>query len=146
MQYLSNDSAFTESFWERVMGYDTSPGGLAGLQYVGNVRQQMLEKLDGCGLAANSPVMRQIADASDLQGLWYLRPNIMQALASIHGEVRARSILGSITPLFAGLLPESMFKRLRSALQMQTDNGPGRMGMAARFRVRNGSPAQSSFI
>ena len=49
--------------------------------------------------------------ANDIQGLWYLRGDVLAALASVHGESKARQKLQRITPMFRGLVPGSLHSR-----------------------------------
>jgi hypothetical protein len=43
--------------------------------------------------------------------LWYLRGDLMAALAAMHGEVAARQRIAAITAMFHGLVPESLNSR-----------------------------------
>ncbi len=73
-----------------------------------DIRQAMLDSLgdDGC---ANYPhIERRVLFAPDLQGLWYLRSDIMVALSSLQGEVVASQRIRQITGMFEGLLPRGM--------------------------------------
>jgi hypothetical protein len=76
-----------------------------------DIRQAMLDSLgdDGC---ANYPhIERRVLFAPDLQGLWYLRTDMMVAISSLRGEVVASQRIRQITSMFEGLLPRGMVSR-----------------------------------
>jgi hypothetical protein len=76
-----------------------------------DIRDSMLASL-GEGASAHSPaIVRRIRYATDIESLWYLRGDLMAALAAIHGERIAREKLASITAQFRGLLPGGMSSR-----------------------------------
>ncbi len=75
------------------------------------IRGQMLSCLGESG-CANFPVLeRRVALVADVKGLWYLRPELMNALAAVHGESAARSQIGALTDMFEGLLPSGFYSR-----------------------------------
>jgi hypothetical protein len=78
---------------------------------VEDIRESMLELLDDTGPKAFPQLTRRIRYAGDIQGLWYLRGDLMGALAAMHGEVVARERIQAITELFHGLLPGSLASR-----------------------------------
>ncbi|WP_232533132.1 hypothetical protein [Ramlibacter pinisoli] len=71
----------------------------------------MLDLLDDTGPKRFPQLTRRIRYAGDIQGLWYLRGDLMGALAAMHGEVVARERIEAITDLFQGLLPGSLASR-----------------------------------
>ncbi len=76
-----------------------------------DIRQAMLDSLgdDGC---ANYPhIERRVLFAPDLQGLWYLRTDMMVAISSLRGEVVASQRIRQITSMFEGLLPRGLVSR-----------------------------------
>lgn len=75
-----------------------------------DIREAMLSLLGDAG-PQFPHVTRRIRYANDLQGLWYLRGDLMAALASLHGEALARKKMQSITHMFQGLLPGGMTSR-----------------------------------
>jgi hypothetical protein len=77
------------------------------------IRQTMLDRLASGGDGAFPQIKRRILLVTDLQGLWYLRSDLMGALSSLHGEFLARQSIEEITGMFEGLLPKSMFSRPR---------------------------------
>jgi hypothetical protein len=75
------------------------------------VRETMLRALGEEGWRQYPHVTRRIRYADDIQALWYLRGDLMGALAAMHGEAAARRKLAAITEQFQGLLPDSMSSR-----------------------------------
>jgi hypothetical protein len=73
--------------------------------------ESMLALLGEAGLKHFPQITRRIRYASDVQALWYLRGDLMAALASIHGEMAARQRIASVTQMFNGLLPGSLTSR-----------------------------------
>lgn len=80
-----------------------------------NIRQTMLDivKQSGPGKTL-APIVRltcRIGSCQDAKGLWYLRGEVMMMLSASKGESEARRQMDAITPLFKGLLPESLNPR-----------------------------------
>ena len=48
---------------------------------------------------------QKLAAGRSIESLWYLRPEIMNAIASNHGESVARDCMAQITAMFNGLQP-----------------------------------------
>jgi hypothetical protein len=71
----------------------------------------MLAALGDSGHKHFPQITRRIRYANDIHGLWYLRGDLMGALASMHGEAAARQKVASITAQFRGLLPGSLNSR-----------------------------------
>lgn len=76
-----------------------------------DIREAMLSLLGESGTRQFANVTRRIRYANDIQGLWYLRGDLMAALASVHGELAAREQVQQITQMFHGLLPGSLNSR-----------------------------------
>jgi hypothetical protein len=72
------------------------------------IRRAMLEALGSRVAQPHTILPPRIAHAVDAERLWYLRGELMQALASMHGEQHARSELARITELFRGILPQGL--------------------------------------
>ena len=75
------------------------------------IREAMLDVLGETGQKGFPNVARRLRYANDVQALWYLRGDLMAALASMHGEMAARQKVASITAQFQGLLPGGMSSR-----------------------------------
>lgn len=71
----------------------------------------MLTVLGDVGPTNFPQITRRIRYANDVQALWYLRGDLMAALATIHGEMAARKKIQSITHMFQGLLPNGLGSR-----------------------------------
>jgi len=78
---------------------------------IADIQDIMLEALGEAGAKTFPKVARRIMYAPDLQALWYLRGDLMAALAAMHGEMAARKTISSITAQFHGLLPNSLTSR-----------------------------------
>jgi hypothetical protein len=76
-----------------------------------DIREAMLGALGDQGSRDCPQVTRRIRYAGDIQALWYLRGDLMAALAAMHGEVVARQKVAGITAQFRGLLPGSLNSR-----------------------------------
>ena len=79
-----------------------------------DIREAMLAVLSESGAKQFPQLTRRIRYASDIQALWYLRGDLMAALAAMHGEVAARKRIDSITSQFRGLLPNGLNSRPNS--------------------------------
>ncbi len=80
-------------------------------QRMEQIRHAMLGLLGESGQADHPAFTRKVRFASDIQALWYARSDLMGALATLHGEARAREQIEPITELFRGLLPDSLYAR-----------------------------------
>jgi hypothetical protein len=76
-----------------------------------DIREAMLGLLGDGGSKQFTNVTRRIRYANDIQALWYLRGDLMAALAAIHGESAAREEVQRITQMFQGMLPGSLNSR-----------------------------------
>ena len=76
-----------------------------------DIRQAMLDSLGEEGCANYPHIERRVLFAPDLQGLWYLRSDIMVAISSLRGEMVASQRIRQITGMFDGLLPTGMISR-----------------------------------
>lgn len=76
-----------------------------------DIRRAMLDALGPSGSERFPQVARRTRYAPDIMGLWYLRGDLMAALASLQGEAAARQKIDGITTLFQGLLPGGMSSR-----------------------------------
>lgn len=76
-----------------------------------DIREAMLALLGDAGAKRFPQVTRRIRYANDIQALWYLRGDLMAALAATQGESGAREKIQRITNMFHGLLPGSLSSR-----------------------------------
>jgi hypothetical protein len=76
-----------------------------------DIREAMLALLEEAGSRQFANVTRRVRYANDVQALWYLRGDVMAALASTQGESSARSKVHQVTRMFHGLMPGSLHSR-----------------------------------
>lgn len=76
-----------------------------------DVRETMLALLGEAGLKKHPALTRRLRYAADIQALWYLRGDLMGALAAMHGERVAREQLARVTRMFKGLVPDGLHSR-----------------------------------
>jgi hypothetical protein len=76
-----------------------------------DIRESMLAMLGDAGPKHFPQITRRIRYANDIQALWYLRGDLMGALAAMHGEAVARERVASVTEMFQGLLPNGLHSR-----------------------------------
>jgi hypothetical protein len=72
------------------------------------IRQTMLAALgeDGCQEFPN--LERRILFETNVQGLWYVRSELMAALSATHGEHEAKRQIDALTRMFRGSLPRGL--------------------------------------
>lgn len=81
-----------------------------------DIRETMLALLSEAGGRQFANVTRRIRYANDIQALWYLRGDLLAALASVDGEAEARRKVQRVTRMFQGLLPGSLNSRPSSLM------------------------------
>ena len=107
-----NKFSLSESFLGWLMGEDPSTANASEEARVMEVRLRIIKTLKQRGLADGTALLRQVARAPALEDLWYLRPDIMQALSALDGETRASSTMTRhITPLFVGSMSAQLFRQ-----------------------------------
>lgn len=94
-----------------LLGHAAEPSTDTVQQRMDQIRQAMLELLGEQGQSDYPVFVRRVRFANDIQALWYARSDLMGALATLHGEARAREQIKPVTALFQGLLPESLQAR-----------------------------------
>jgi len=99
----------------------------ATMEYdIEDVRRAMLGLLTDAHDARFPHVLRRIRYATDVQGLWFLRGDLMAALASTFGEAAAREKLETVSGMFADLVPDGLRSRPSplSAIRQPDDPAP----------------------
>ena len=91
------------------------PPEVPTLERLESIRHAMLDALAGTHDERSTMLAWRIRLSRDVQGLWYLRPELMAALANAHGEAVARRTLSRITELFSGGLPHGLSRQLARA-------------------------------
>ncbi len=76
-----------------------------------DIRQLILEELDFQTVGSDRNLRKKINGVKDLQELWYLRGDIMAALAISEGEANAKQKMAYISNQFKGLLPKGLTSR-----------------------------------
>ncbi len=76
-----------------------------------DIRDAMRDCLGAAAAEAYPAVELRINHANELIDLWYLRGDVLTALATIEGESPARQKLVPITNMFVGYLPKGMSSR-----------------------------------
>ena len=96
-----------QSFWALLDPQDTEPPG-AVVERVRLAMRCAVEEHLGRDAEA---LQRQLEYAQDLESLWYLRPELMNAIAARCGEAQARSCLMGLTALFRDHHPGAAVSR-----------------------------------
>lgn len=76
-----------------------------------DIREAMLDGLGVSSAVAVTKLELRVTHANDLHDLWYLRGDVMAAIAAVHGEAMARTKLNQISNMFIGLLPKALISR-----------------------------------
>lgn len=82
------------------------------------IRAAMLEAL-GFEAPEFALITRRIRYARDVQGLWYLRGDLMAVLAAKEGETAAARRIHTISALFDGMLPRSLGARISPLRELE---------------------------
>src|SRR3954468_15810180 len=94
-----------------LLGHPVPPSESILEDGIEDIREAMLGLL-GPGAPKHFPqITRRIRYANDIHALWYLRGDLMAALANMHGETVARQKVASISAQFQGLLPGGLSSR-----------------------------------
>ena len=104
---------------DALLGLKSAPSKDEVNQRMDAIRQAMLELLGDQGQADHPSLVRRVRHARDVQALWYARSDLMGALAGLSGEARARQQVDSVTELFKGVLPDSLYGRHRNRIDFQ---------------------------
>jgi hypothetical protein len=94
-----------------LLGRPVSPSESVLENGIEDIRESMLFVLGDNGAKQFPQATRRIRYATDIKDLWYLRGDLMAALAGLYGEVVARQKIASINAQFQGLLPGGLSSR-----------------------------------
>ncbi len=94
-----------------LLGSMCAAGGDGATNRLEEIRQAMLECVGTSGSPNLQLLERRIRLAGDVQGLWYLRGDLMVALSAMQGESAARKKIQKLTSLFDGMLPPGLCSR-----------------------------------
>lgn len=75
------------------------------------IRQAMIDCLGDSAALRYPQLERRIRFSVDVEGLWFLRGDVLSALASTYGEPSARKRLDRVTLMFKGLIPDGLNSR-----------------------------------
>ncbi|MES2945511.1 MAG: hypothetical protein V4772_21805 [Pseudomonadota bacterium] len=73
-----------------------------------DIRQLMLDEIGEKGEKYFPGLTRRVRYAPDVQGLWYVRSELMAMLSGMHGETIAQEKIARISSRFKGLIPQSL--------------------------------------
>lgn len=73
-----------------------------------DIRQLMLDEIGEKGEKYFPGLARRVRYAPDVQGLWYVRSELMAMLSGMHGETIAQEKIAKISSRFKGLIPQSL--------------------------------------
>jgi hypothetical protein len=92
-------------------GLSSAPAELEMEVGIEEIRAAMLDLITDVDDKKFMPVVRRIRYATDVLSLWYLRGDLMAALATRYGEAQARESLKPITGMFTNMLPPGLRSR-----------------------------------
>lgn len=75
---------------------------------IDDIRQAMLSCLGAAARERFPHVERRILQASSVRTLWFLRPDLLMAVAAHSGEQAARQAIDDLSDMFDGLLPQGL--------------------------------------
>lgn len=90
-----------DSFWA-LLGVKAADSRGEALE---QVRRAMLKVIDEQNGDERLRLDAKISFATNLEALWYLRPELMQMIAATEGEGTAKVCIAAITDLFRGYQP-----------------------------------------
>ena len=109
MKFSRND--FKNSLSGLILRRPSPPSDSVLQDGLEDIREAMLGLLGERGTREFAATTRRIRYATDIQDLWYLRGDLMAALAGLDGEVAARQQIAQINAKFQGLLPGELSSR-----------------------------------
>jgi hypothetical protein len=83
-------------------------------EVIEHIRLAMLSAIDVHCDTPSLRVYQPIRRAQDISALWYLRPHLMQVIATSRSEAVARAVLQQITDLFKGHMASANASRFGS--------------------------------
>jgi hypothetical protein len=94
-----------------LLGHSPAPRDCVQEVGIEEIRTAMLALIAEVGDKKYLHVVRRIRYATEVLSLWYLRGDLMSALASAHGEALAREKIRPITAMFKNILPQGLKSR-----------------------------------
>lgn len=77
------------------------------------VRVAMLSALGEEGAAMNPRLKHRLMYLHDAHALWYARSEMVAVLSRLHGEAKAVDTVIGLSPVFRGLVPNSLMESCR---------------------------------
>ena len=102
-------------FSRRLLGAFGKASPESNSNVIESVRSAMLRVLDEYSGASHVQLDLRISDARDLETLWYLRPELMNAISASRGEAVARNCVETVTACFKGYCPGGAVRRAAPA-------------------------------
>ena len=102
-------------FSRRLLGAFRQASPESNSNVIESVRSAMLRVLDEHSGASHVQLDLRISDARDLETLWYLRPELMNAISASRGEAVARKCVETVTAYFKGYRPGGAVRRATPA-------------------------------
>ena len=96
---------------QALLSKSSGPANRESDEALEDIRQAMLDELAICAYRTNPVLKMRVTEACDLQDLWYLRGDLMAAIAASEGEVTAKRKVSHISNMFRGLLPKGLSSR-----------------------------------
>lgn len=109
-----------------------APAPTAAMQYgIDDIREAMLALMTTALDEQYPHVVRRIRYATDIQALWFLRGDLMRALAGSCGEAAAREKVDAVSEMFEDQLPEGLRSRPSPLSALRHDEPPPEPGTKA---------------
>ena len=102
------------SFKQSVQGFFGSapePMDARRAERIEHIRAAMLSQLGPQGGQQYPLLERRIMYCRDVESLWFLRGDLLLALAMMHGELVARHRVDGLREMFQGLIPDALQSR-----------------------------------
>ncbi|MBI3229934.1 MAG: hypothetical protein HYZ45_07070 [Burkholderiales bacterium] len=96
---------------QTLLSKNSGVDGRQSVEALADIRRAMLDELAICAYRVNPTVEMSVTGATDIQDLWYLRGDLMAAIAATDGEAAAKRKMAHISTMFKGLLPRGLSSR-----------------------------------
>ena len=96
---------------QSLLSKSAGPQSQSALEALADIRQAMLDELAICAYRSSTVVQTRVSGANDIQDLWYLRGDLMAAIAAKDGEAVAKRKMAQISNMFKGQLPRGLSSR-----------------------------------
>ncbi len=107
---FSKSTSFKHSV-QTFFGAVAPPSDAQKAERMEHIRCAMLSSLGPVGGQQYPLLERRIMYCRDIESLWFMRGDLLLALAMMHGELVARHRVESLREMFQGLIPEALNSR-----------------------------------